>query len=367
MVDNPKFIPALTGIRCLSVYFIYFFHLSDSFSGKTIQLIFNQFYAFVSFLFVLSGFVIAYKYPFIKNFIKNDLKTYLWKRFSRIIPIFFILTTFTFLIQQLRIPAFSSEILKVWLLNISLLKGFSSKYILTGIGPSWSLSVEELFYVLAPLLLASFKKNKSILIIVLISYVIGFTITTFFIKFPFYGFFDSYIFTFHSTFFGRIFEFYCGIFLAKTITFELKENKKDSESFIATYLGLMLLILTLLIQSYIAMTLNISHASQSWEGVFVNNIILPISITIFFYGVITQKTIIQKILAFKLLVELGHSTYSFYLLHTSFILSIVIKVFGFNIFLNFITLIIISYIFYRTIEQPIAIFLRKKISKYSSS
>ncbi|WP_374226272.1 acyltransferase family protein [Flavobacterium oreochromis] len=94
----------------------------------------------------LSGFLIANRY-FDEKVI---WKSYFINRFARIYPSFFILTTLTFLYTSYKTNVFNAEI---YLSNITFIKGFFNNLKFTGIAQSWSLTVEEFFYLLAPFFL----------------------------------------------------------------------------------------------------------------------------------------------------------------------------------------------------------------------
>ncbi|HEX2682382.1 MAG TPA: hypothetical protein VHL77_00520, partial [Ferruginibacter sp.] len=85
-MNDKKFIPALTGIRAVAVYFIFFKHL-NFFSPQTqpdLYLFVNQFYTFLTFFFVLSGFLIYYKYHEISSLNRTKLYNYFINRISRV-------------------------------------------------------------------------------------------------------------------------------------------------------------------------------------------------------------------------------------------------------------------------------------------
>lgn len=100
-----------------------------------------------------------------------------------------------------------------------------------------------------------------------------------------------------------------------------------------------------------------------WQGVFVNNILIPAGIAILFYSLIYCESFLQKFLSTKIMVELGSSTYSFYLLHTTFVLSYIFKFIGKDVFIAFFSMILISYIFYKLVEQPFAKLVRRVLHK----
>lgn len=361
-MNNKDFIPALTGIRAVCVYFIFFKHL-NLFSQEqypVLYFLFNQFYTFLSFFFVLSGFLIYYKYHEIGNLQnKKKLYNYFISRIARVFPVLVILTTITFILGYLEKLYSGLNAITLYILNITLVKGFSSSFFLTGIGPSWSMSVEELFYLSSPLIFLYAKKTSSLIKIVITSYILGLMLTYLFTLYPFYGFFSSFHFTAGFTFFGRVFEFACGIYLGMIVT---KSRPLMILPKNALYIGIGIVLLSLTLLFLIAWQDNIQHANDLWTGIFVNNIIMPVGITFIFYSLIYHKSLLQKILASRLMVQLGYSTYSFYLLHTTFVLSYIYKYLSSNFIITFISMIIISFIFYKTVEQPLAVLIRKRFS-----
>ena len=364
-MGKEKVIPALTGIRAVAVYFIFFKHLNifSKDAHPDLFLLVNQFYVFLDFFFVLSGFLIYYKYSEIKSLNRIKLHNYFINRISRVFPILILLISITFYIDYRHGSYSATGALKYWFLNVTLLKGFSSKYILTGIGPSWSMSVEELFYLLSPLIFFYVKSIFTLLKSVALFYIIGLGITFLFALHPYKGFFDSDLFTFNATFFGRIFEFACGIFLAMIVKGKIKDNILARLQRKNLYLGILIIIISLLTLTYIAVNLHVGQAIEVWPGAVVNNILMPLGITLFYYDLIYHKSWAQRLLGNGLMVGLGNATYSFYLLHTTFVLSYIFKFISQNIFVAFICMIIISFFFHKLIEQPLAIFFRNKLSR----
>ena len=364
-MNDKQFIPALTGIRAVAVYLIFFKHL-NFFSPETqpnLYLFVNQFYTFLTFFFVLSGFLIYYKYHEISSLNKTKLYNYFINRISRVFPILIILISITFLLGYYHGVYSGKEAVKLYLLNISLLKGFSSEYLLTGIGPSWSMSVEELFYLLSPLIFLFTKKISSLVKFVILFYLLGILITFFFSLYPVGRFFSNNFFMFNYTFFGRVFEFACGIYLAMLVKGKIKPFVSKPPGKIILYAGLLIVISSVTILFLIARNYELMHATDMLPGILINNLLMPVGIVFIFYSLIYQKSLLQRFLSSKLMVTLGNSTYSFYLLHTTFILTYIYKFISTNVFITLIVMIIISFIFNKTVEQPLAIFLRKKLSR----
>jgi len=365
LLNDKQFIPALTGIRAIAVYLIFFKHL-NFFSQQTqpgLYLFVNQFYTFLTFFFVLSGFLIYYKYHEISSLNKVRLYNYFINRISRVFPILIILISITFLLGYYHGLYAGKEAVKLYLLNISLLKGFSSTYLLTGIGPSWSMSVEELFYLLSPLIFLFTKKVSSLIKFVILFYLLGIVIVYAFSLHPVGGFFSSTIFMLNYTFFGRVCEFACGIYLAMLVKGKVKAIPSKPPGKIILYTGLLIVVASVTILFLIAGNYGIMHATDVLPGILVNNLLMPVGIVFIFYSLIYQKSLLQQFLSGKLMVALGNSTYSFYLLHTTFVLTYIYKFISNNVFITLIVMIIISFVFHKTVEQPLAILLRKKLSR----
>ena len=364
MTKEKDFLPALTGIRAVCAYFIFFKHLNPfSFTEHpTTFLLINQFYTFLTFFFVLSGFIICHKYYEISSLKRKHLYNYFINRFSRVFPVLFILTSITFLLQYVKHTDSTDSILVNYFLNITLLKGFSADYFLTGIGPGWSLTVEELFYFLSPLLFLLLKRKSSLVYVLLSGYFTGVLLTLLFSGIDNQGFFGNYHFTAYYTFFGRIFEFLCGIYLAMLVKGKYRNAWIEKIHSKSTYLGLLIILVGIMLQFLTARYFHTMQGYENWCGLFVNNIIMPLGITILFYGLIYHKTFLQRFLGSALMINLGNATYSFYLLHTSFLLSWVKKYISHNLVVIFISIVLFSFVFYKLVEQPIAKTLRKKFT-----
>ncbi|HEX2682325.1 MAG TPA: acyltransferase, partial [Ferruginibacter sp.] len=255
------------------------------------------------------------------------------------------------------------EAVKLYLLNISLVKGFSSYYLLTGIGPSWSMSVEELFYILSPLIFIFTKKLSGIVKFIILFYLLGIGITWIFHEYPAHGFFSDLYFTFNYTFFGRVFEFGCGIFLAMLVKGKISIPFLKQQDKRILYAGLFIVVASVVSLLLVAKHFQVMQATDTVWGILINNILMPIGIVCIFYSLTFQKTFLQQFLSGRLMVALGNSTYSFYLLHTTFILSYIHKFISTNIFITWIVMIVVSYVFHRTVEQPLAVFLRQRLSR----
>jgi peptidoglycan/LPS O-acetylase OafA/YrhL len=82
-------IPSFTGVRFFAVVLVYFHHFNTipkDYSLGYLHGIFQEGYIGVTLFFVLSGFIITYRYFL---FSTVSLSIYLWNRFSKIYPIYF--------------------------------------------------------------------------------------------------------------------------------------------------------------------------------------------------------------------------------------------------------------------------------------
>lgn len=340
----------LTGIRAIAAYMVYLNHFVCSnpelFSRFFIDY-FYEFYIGVSMFFVLSGFLIAYVYY---DSVKINFKSFIQKRFARIYPMYFILTSLSFFYFSF----FERQSLNVYILNITFLRSFFSDFVVTGIAPGWSLTVEEIFYLLTPLLFYFIKRSYLYLLIVPILFLVfGFGLVEIFGKYDLHGFMKDSTFMYHFTIFGRSTEFVIGIALAlfyKRFEANLKTKYITHFGVFATLSGIYF------------MTLNKGENREAIDTLFgklLNTLIIPLfGIAPLYWGLMNENTLLSKILSTNFFTLLGKSSYIFYLIHISFILGILNSISKSHIFV-FVSLNIISIVLYKFVEKPLNDFIRK--------
>ena len=354
---------SLTSIRAVAAFMVYLHHFNPFIGIKTLYIgdFISEFHIGVTIFFVLSGFLISYNYLGKKINYHN----YFLKRFARIYPIYFILTITTFIITH----NLYGEIYRQYLVlfgNLTFIRGFFDKLKFTLIGQGWSLSVEEVFYLTFPLLLYFFKERKyKSYMYLAISYTIGICLVLIYRNINFYGFFNSFSFMFQYTFFGRVFEFYIG--------FEIARLVKNNNYLIYKYkskttFGILGIISSLICLVIIKNITAISYGILHPYGQVVNNLFLPIFISILFLGLISEITIIRSILENKYFKIVGLSSYIFYLIHTG-----IVRVYIEKLLVNihypilkgviiFLLINLISIILHQVIEEPLRVFILKKYS-----
>jgi len=358
-IVNPKYFPALTGLRFILASLLFIYHYSGY--GNS-DLYFFQIPIVLRYpmtiFFVLSAFVVMYfLIPKEKLSIKNYVK-YILSRLIRLLPVYFLLLFVPYL--QVGIPT-----LPVFLTNITLTKGFFEELFFSGIGPAWSLTPEITFYCLAPLLLIYLPKPKQLLIsygIVLLTGLLFTLIGSYLIQSGYnsYGFFADIYFTLNVTFFGRATDFYVGMALA---WFIYKYPDKDLPALLPgkkTYSGLILVILI----SYLFYILdNLSIAAGPILALICLHLFLPIAVGYFLWGLIKEKTKLNSFLSLKWMIVLGNSAYGFYLMHTSWVQYKLAKI-NFLPDNCFILLWITAVLVYIFFEKPCMLFLRRNLTSF---
>lgn len=356
-----RFIPALTGIRSICMYGIFFKHMDVSYkqSHPDLWLFVNQFFCFLNPLFVLSGFVIYYTYSEIASLEKKILRKFFVNRIARIFPILLILVTATYLLAYRSNLYPPGEMLKQYLMSISLVKGYSKEYFLTGIPASWTLTLEWTFYLLAPFIFILVRKRYGFAYFLLAAYSVLAVLTLLYSGNQSGDRQAGWHFSSQITFFGRCFEFATGIYLAMVLQGKVSSAWLFRNRRSTLWIGSFIFILSLVLEYMIAQYYGIEHGLDTMPGLLVNHLLVPAGVFFFFYSLAHQNSLIQRLLSTRLMTELGNSTYSFYLLQTSFVFSILHSKVSSNTFILLCLLIIVAYLFHRIVEQPLDILVKK--------
>jgi peptidoglycan/LPS O-acetylase OafA/YrhL len=356
-------IPPLTGVRFLAALLVFLFHYnpfrnSESGIGSFLNGIMNEMYMGVGFFFVLSGFLIAYNYFDNAAIDFRFYKKYMIRRVARIYPVYFTITTAYFIYWYLNNEV-GKYFFEVYFLNITFLKGFSTKTWFSGIYQGWSLTVEETFYILAPLIFILIKR-KFFFTQILFFIAFGCLLVLAFKIFPFEGFFSGFHFLFAGTFFGRCFEFFAGIALAIAVKKGTLPNR--TPGILYTLIGIAGIFFCLVLMKEITIHFDGSHATSHPLGVVIHNFVLPVFAIVFYYGLIAERTLVQRVFSSNLLVLLGKSSYVFYLIHAGLLASLITNHLSSNIFIIFIVVQSLSILLYYTFELPANKFIRRLFS-----
>jgi peptidoglycan/LPS O-acetylase OafA/YrhL len=353
---NPGYFNSLTGVRAVAAFMVYIHHWNPfeiSVVGAYTHDYFNYFFSGVAVFFVLSGFLITYRYIDSFELSRSWFKVYILNRVARIFPMYFILTTCTFIIAFVNgeYAGNTGHGILVYILNITLLRGFFKDFLFSGVGQGWSLTVEECFYLTAPFAFYIYLRYRKLFIQPAIFISIGLLLIYVCSFIDFYGLFEGYNFTMRMTFFGRCLEFYMGMRLA--IIFKKHgTNTTPRYRLNYTYTGA--------IGTLVA--IGLTHFDFPYY--ILSSTVLPFFICVFFYGLLTEQSQVKKLLSTKLFIILGKSSYIFYLIHVGFIQDWVFHntgIFnglGITYLARFVILNIISIILYKIIEAPLHTYIK---------
>ena len=346
-----KKFPALTGLRFIAAMLVFFHHNDYKEKEGLLYQFTSELHIGVTLFFVLSGFLITYNYF---DYEKLNIKRFFINRFARIYPIYFALTTITFFIYFHKKMYSLFFILQLYFCNITFIRGFSDKYKFSGIGPGWSLTVEEMFYILSPIIFFLIRKNINYrFTLPFIILFLGFIINSVFSVLNISWLINSNLFLLDFTFFGRSFEFFAGIGLAIFVL----NNKKVLKPKLITYFGVFMLFLSVcilvLINDYDC------NKDRFWSIIFNNYAIPILAVTPLLYGLLFEKTFLRTFLENNIIQLLGKSSYVFYLIHTGFIYLYINDIVE-NRFAQFIMLNLISIMIYLYFEKPVNNYIRKK-------
>ena len=144
-------LPALTGIRTLLAVFILFFHFTPSGLGWLYPIIDNG-YVFVSFFFLISGYILAYNYLDRPERLK--LSDFWVARLSRLYPVYiFALILFWEMLRVEHQVRSTSDFWEGTVLSIILMQGWFPTLATFWNTVAWTLSCEMTLYAIFPLLM----------------------------------------------------------------------------------------------------------------------------------------------------------------------------------------------------------------------
>ncbi|MBB5396553.1 acyltransferase [Mucilaginibacter sp. AK015] len=390
MAQKPlqNYIPALTGVRAMAAYLVFISHYAYAFDEnfpRAVQRFLNEFHIGVTIFFVLSGFLIAFRYFDSFKLTGNWFRQYLKNRVARIYPMYFLLTlgafvAYYFTHDQKVTNGFANPI-GLFFMHITFLRGFFDQLKFTGIAQGWSLTVEECFYFSAPFIFYFAQKYRKFYVQPVAITLAGVTLVLIFRHVNWYGFFGNFTFMMLYTFLGRCFEFFAGIQLALIVR---KKNLTGQSKSKYTYLGFGLIFVCVWIMSLLPIPKGEVAGLHHPLGIITNNYLLAAAIALFFYGLLTETTILKKILSNKFVELLGKSSYIFYLIHLGWMYDILHNAFNkwnddifelydkwgkdwnspfqydnLNVLYAFIILNGVSILLFKLIEEPLNHYIRR--------
>jgi len=351
--------PALTGLRAVAAYLVYMHHFRPADCSALYERLTGQLYVGVSLFFVLSGFVIATRYQGSVHLTRPWWRVYLWRRVARIYPVYFLLNGWA-LVQQLFPIGPGQWANKLLLIFISqgLLRGFSNTLLYVGLPQGWSLTVEECFYFTAPLLLLWQKRWRGTpLAFTLLMLAMGLSLTALCSGRPaLHGLFGSYKALFYYTFFGRALEFVLGVLLARWWAGRPAAVTPTGRRWPwRTVGGVGLLLATIGLLVWVNSPVDFYQGPRYPAATLLNNVLFPLGAVLLLAGLLAERSLLRGLLATDLAQALGRSSYFFYLLHVSVFSVWWHDTFGWgqHIFLQFGATVLLAWLGYHLLEEPL--------------
>ena len=336
-----KYKKEIDGLRSIAVISVILYH-------SQINLWNNQYleggFIGVDIFFTISGYLISSLiFIEINNTKKFSFKNFYIKRIKRILPAFLVVTiTTSFYAYKILLPIEYVQYIKSLLLSSIFLSNYFFYFsnITYGVETAfhipllhtWSLSVEEQFYIIFPLFsFFAYKFFKK--------YLLNILITFFFLSFFLYLYFASinYSLTFYTLQF-RLWEIIAGSILAYLNIYKDKSyGIRCCQNL--SIVGFFLIILPI-----------IFYRNNFLINIFPFLSVLGTCLVIFFSK---KNNYVNKILTLKPLVFIGLISYSLYLWHYPiFVFRKLINPQSFNSIEKFIIIFILSVITYYIVERP---------------
>ncbi len=352
---------ALTGARWLFASLVFVYHNRKYWrtgTNKYLLQLMNEMHIGVSLFFVLSGFLIAYKYNSPGNKVFHYGR-YASLRAARILPLYWLLLLISYIDWGFPKTIYQTVI------TFTLAHGFSNSHNLDGIAQAWSLTVEMTFYIFAPLIFFLWNKNifKAVFMLLLL-FAVACSIGYIWHKAN--GNKDEYFypvhFVLHSTFFGRFTEFLAGVWLASVVHKTLPDPYKKIKH--KTYIGFAGIFISLFAISFFQPDI-FHHGYDNITGAILMYTLIPFFAILWLYGLVKEQTIMQQLFSTKLFVLLGNASFAFYLIHISYV-NLRIKAWKLFPDRNFILLWLLSIVLYLLFEKPVNDLFRRFVNRKKS-
>jgi len=228
------------------------------------------------------------------------------------------------------------------------------------IQPSWSLTVEECFYLLAPLFMLLTRRLGFFAALMMGAALLAAALAISGLPTEFL---HTRTFVLDTTFFGHFVEFFAGVYLALAVLrletrgpIALPGNRWT----LAGVAGVLLVV--------IAMMITYGHPHPLHVGVIIllNNFLIPVPIAVLYWGLLRERTWLSRMLSGPLAGLLGRSSYSFYLLHTLIIHYVSIPLLPLLgsrlacVLLTFIITWLASVLLFLYFEEPVNLRIRRR-------
>ena len=301
--------PEIDGLRAIAVLSVVLYHAKFSFMGENL---FTGGFLGVDIFFVISGYLIT-KLIFLelKSTNKFSFSKFYQRRIRRILPALFFITIITAILGYILLLPYSfKELSQSIIYQLGFISNFyfwsyyhfgymSENALLLPFLHTWSLSVEEQFYLIVPIILFLIYRflKKYLNILIITGLVLSLILANYFS--PIYKSLTFYMLPF------RGWELLAGSLIAYHEVFNIKKNLNFINSSIRNFLSFVSL-LTITVYIFLFDS-NLSHPS-----LYSLLLILSVCIIILFSD---KRSYVTKILSSKILIGIGLISYSLYLWH----------------------------------------------------
>ena len=304
-----EYFPQLTGVRALAAWSVFNYHFnffSPAVVGDWVYRFTEEMYLGVNIFYVLSGFLIYHRYePLLMAGTRRDLAIYARNRVARIYPVYWLL-----LLGGFVVGGFPDTL--TCLATLTLTHAFFPTLVHAGIPQAWTLTIEETFYFMAPLLFRAARRVGMLATCLAIA-ALGWVLPAVGI-----GTVDHVL---GRTLCGAIGCFGCGMVLART--FERREGRPaPGTGPWLTYGGLAAAAVLVLAISRLSLLVEVDlppgqmrHGRDHPLGALAMFTLFPALVAVVFYGLLTEQSRLAIWLGSRPMVLLGGASYSFYLLH----------------------------------------------------
>lgn len=308
------YFPALTGLRAVAAFLVFLSHSQPlRFISNVPLLLALDFTIGVNIFFVLSGFLIGLRYAERASPRASFWWNYLTNRFARIYPMWFLLSTIALawrLHHYGHIPVGTE--LRHYAVSLTLMRGFSSTLQFAHIQQGWTLTVEESFYLLAPVLFVLWRRGWSAAAVftgaALAMLALG-SVLVETLHGRFEGFFSDYYLLLCWTLVGRCGEFFAGAALALWLlrggSFPVRRGLSWTHLSLLGGSVVMIFIGYARLQQVPDMTVRLALVQ----------FLLTFPLVGLVYGLLTERTWLSRALGSGPAVVLGKASYIFYLSH----------------------------------------------------
>ncbi|QNH60770.1 acyltransferase family protein [Hymenobacter sediminicola] len=367
MAEKTAYYPALTGIRAVAALLVVVFHMSPAaVAGQPLFTTFlQQGHIGVSLFFVLSGFLITARYVESVRLERRWFRPYLQNRFARIYPVYLLLTCFTFAVMvwhplhtRFEWPEGYTVAgkVRIVLLNLTLLRGYFSYLLNTGLPTAWSLTVEETFYILAPFLIVALRRTWRRLLLYPVAFVLIGALLVGVVDWLtdryIYGLMGSLKFMLRFTFFGRSAEFIYGMALALWLRKQGGSPRPNSYYTVAGAAGILLFMAGHALLQHIGW-LAIDPRDQSYGSILAGNLVLPVAVCALYWGLLYERTLLRTLLESRTFDVLGKSSYVLYLIHLGAVDTLFRRYVTDNNLLCLLFYVGLSILLYTLVEHPL--------------